>query len=287
MMRTIFFAVAAVYMAGCDVGVYPLDPPPPDMSPQALFDANVYPILGADCGSCHSAAGPSGNLTGFVATSASKGYVTATGFQSLVGDWTQVGAPILRKISGAGGHHGVAPYTADETSKITAWLNAELAVRAGGTTPPPMTGDDSPAAQTVKLTSEWSGCMTLENFTAANMTAWGDMPAENSACKTCHINGEYGQIASDVADSASLSFFKTISTNRYYMAQYFSVDLVNKQMITNTRSLTSVGQGGAPHTEHPRFMLENSTGLAALQAFYNKTMALKTAGTCGAPTLTN
>jgi hypothetical protein len=77
------------------------------------------------------------------------------------------------------------------------------------------------------------------------------------------------------------------------MAQYFSVDLsggvATAKVIINTRSFTGVGQGLAPHVEHPRFNLTNSTGLAALQKFYDATMAAKNAvpTTCGPSTLTN
>jgi hypothetical protein len=131
--------------------------------------------------------------------------------------------------------------------------------------------------------------MTLANFQQAKMTNWGTMRANNSACETCHALGEYGQIASNTDNP----FFTTISTNKYYMAQYFSVDLsggvANAKMIINTRSFTGVGQGLAPHLEHPRFTLTNSTGLTALTTFYNLTMAAKTAtpSGCGPPTLTN
>jgi hypothetical protein len=302
-MRNILLAVTAAGLVGCVGGIDMPNTPPAGNTPppgsvgdggtgpaaqaaRKAFDDNVYPIINAKCIGCHSSAGPSGNLTGFVAPTAADGYVTAVGYQALIGDWTPAGAPILLKIAATGGHHGVSVYTADENSKITTWLNDELQARAGGSTTPPPAGE-SPAEITAKLTSEWSGCMTLANFTAANMVAWGNMRADNSACKTCHIDGEYGNIASDVADATPVSFFKTISTNKYYMAQYFSVDLINKKMIINTRSFTGVGQALAPHTEHPRFNLTNSTGLAALQSFYDKTMAAKTAGTCGPPTLTN
>jgi hypothetical protein len=295
--------VASAWLVGCVGGIegndIPANPPAGTVGDGAgsgaaaqmarsLFDTNVYPIVAAAgrCINCHSSAGAVGNVTGFVAPTATDGYVTAVGYQALVGDWTPTGAPILLKI--AAGHNGQT-YTADEKTKIAAWLSQELTARAssGGTTPMP--GQESPADATVRLTKEWSGCMTQANFVAANMTAWGNMRANNSACKTCHANAEYGQIASDAVNP----FFQTISTNKYYMAQYFSVDLsqgvATAKVIINTKSFTGVGQGLAPHTEHPRFQLQGSTGLAALQKFYDLTMAAKNAvpTTCGPPTLTN
>jgi cytochrome c553 len=255
-----------------------------------LFEDNVYPIVNGKCAACHSAAGASGNVTAFVATTKTDAYVTAVGYQAIVGDWTPTGAPILLKITSPAGHQNLS-YTQDEKDKITAWLAKELESRAGGGGPVTPTGE-SPAEATVRLTKEWSGCMQLANFTAANMKAWGNMNAGNSACKTCHNAGEYGNIA----DNVDNPFFTVISTNKYYMAQYFSADLskgvADAKMIINTRSFTGVGSALAPHIEHPRFTLTGSTGLAALQKFYDLTVAAKakapgTPGACGPSTLTN
>jgi nitrate/TMAO reductase-like tetraheme cytochrome c subunit len=299
-MRNILLAVvAAAGLVGCVGGIdstMPANPPDQGVgggtsgsaaqAARTSFETNVYPIISAQgrCVTCHSSSGPVGNITGFVAPAAANGYVTAVGYQALVGDWTPTGAPILTKI--AAGHNGMS-YTADEQTKITSWLNAELAARAGAGSGSGTPTEESPADATVRLTKEWSGCMTLDNFTKANMIAWGTMRANNSACETCHVDGEYGQIASNVAGP----FFTTISTDKYYMAQYFSVDLSKgvaaAQVIINTRSFTGVGQDLPPHIEHPRFTLQGSTGLTALTAFYNSTMANKKAGTCGPSTLKN
>jgi hypothetical protein len=292
--------VAAAGLVGCVGGIdtptpTPQDPPPGTVGDggkgpaaamaRTMFETNVYPVLAATgrCVNCHALAGPVGNVTGFVAPTVADAYVTAVGFQALVGDWTPTGAPILLKV--AAGHNGQT-YTNDEKAKITAWLNQELTARSGNTGTTPPTGE-SPADATVRLTKEWSGCMTQANFTTANMTAWGNMRANNSRCVSCHGNAEYGQIASDAVNP----FFTVISTNKYYMAQYFSVDLsqgvATAKVIINTKSFDGVRQGIAPHLEHPRFTLIGSTGMAALQKFYDLTMASKTAGTCGPPTLKN
>src|SRR5215831_7230150 len=181
-MRNILLAVvAASGLVGCvggiDTPTVPQNPPPDSVGdggtgPAAqmarqLFETNVYPIISgnARCIQCHSSSGPVGNVTGFVAPTVTDGYVTAVGYQALVGDWTPTGAPILLKI--AAGHNGMT-YTTDEKSKISAWLTQELTARAGQPTGMP-TGE-TPADATVRLTKEWSGCMTLANFTAANMT---------------------------------------------------------------------------------------------------------------------
>lgn len=296
-MRNIFLAVvAATSLLGCVGGIdnsTPTTPPtdgvggggtgPAAQAAKAAFDSDVYPIIQTKCAACHSSAGPSGNVTGFVSPQASDAYTTAASYQAIVGDRTATGAPILTKLDL--GHQNIT-YTADEKTKITNWLAKELEARAGGGTDDGgTTGGESPAAATIRLTKEWSGCMTLTNFQTANMKQWGNMRADDSACKTCHVNGEYGQIAADTDEP----FFTTISTNKYYMAQYFTVDLsagvAAAKVIINTRSFIGVGTALAPHIEHPRFKLEGSTGYQALQKFYDLTVANKAAGTCGPSTL--
>src|SRR5947209_1759203 len=132
----------------------PVDNGPAAMAARMAFDSGVYPIISAAgrCVSCHSAAGTSGNDTGFVGTTAENGYDTAVGYVALVGDLTPAGAPILAKI--AGGHEGQS-YTDNEKSLITTWLSAELTKRSsgggtGGGTGGPPTGE-SPGAATTRL----------------------------------------------------------------------------------------------------------------------------------------
>jgi hypothetical protein len=298
-MRTSLLAVvAAAGLVGCVGGIETSSPPPAGTvgdpgtgngsaaaAAKAAFDADVYPIISRSgaCIGCHSASGAVGNITAFVGVTAAEGYNTAVGYQALVGDWTATGAPILTKV--AAGHQGMA-YSPADKDKITAWLAKEITARTGTGTGSGSSAE-TPAAATIRLTKEWSGCMTLANFTTAKMTAFGNMQANNSACRTCHANGEYGQMASDVA----APFFTVISTNKYYMAQYFSVDLTGgvaaAKIIINTKSFTGVGGALPPHTEHPRFTFAGSAGETALKAFYASTMAAKTAGTCGPSTLTN
>lgn len=298
-MRNILPAVvAAVGLVGCVGGIDSGnggsgdDGPGPDPGAQAAsrqaFNTNVYPIISAAgrCVTCHSIAGPVGNITGFVATSTADGYSTAVGFQSLIGDLTPAGAPLLTKI--AAGHNGQS-YTDDEKTKITAWLTAELAARTGGPPGPP--ASESPGAATLRLSNAFSGCMTLDSFKTANMITFGNLQSNAGACKSCHYNGEYGHIAQDVATSGPGTFFTTITTNRYYFAQYFTVDLsqgvATAKVVMNTKNLTDIGLATAPHTAHGRFTYTNSNAAKALQKFYDLTMTAQTAtpSPCGPPTL--
>jgi hypothetical protein len=133
--------------------------------------------------------------------------------------------------------------------------------------------------------------MDLVNFQTSNMKAWGNVNAGGGGnCKTCHYNGEYGNIA----ENQDTPFFDTISSDKYYMAQYFSVDLsggvATAKVIVNTRSFEGVGKGLAPHQSHPRFDPANNNGMTALLQFYDLTAAAKAAapaGVCGPPKLLN
>ena len=188
-MRNILLAVvAAAGLMGCVGGIDMPSTPPEQgvggggsgsaaVAARKSFDDNVYAIISGKCVGCHSSSGPVGNITGFVAPSATDGYVTATGYQALIGDWTPTGAPILTKIAAG---HNAQTYSDTDKSKIIDWLNLELSARAGGNVTPVQPGEESPADATVRLTKEWSGCMTLANFQAAKMTNWGTMRANNS-----------------------------------------------------------------------------------------------------------
>ncbi len=257
-----------------------------------LYEQDVHPVVAAKCIGCHNASGPVGNITGFVDSNLATAYSTASGYQIVVGDYTPAGAPIITKVTvSPTSPHASLSYSTDEVSKMTAWLNKELEARTGtGPGPGPGPGAETPQAATLRLMQEWSGCMDLANFETANMKAWGNVQAGNSACKTCHNGAEYGMIAS----SQNTPFFDIITSDKYYMLQYFSVDLTtgvaNAKVIVNTRSFVGVAGGIAPHASHPQFDALNNNGMEALNAFYDLTAAAKAAapnGVCGPPKLLN
>jgi hypothetical protein len=110
----------------------------------------------------------------------------------------------------------------------------------------------------------------------------------NQRCSNCHASGDGGFIATP--DSTLM--FDVVSTNKYYMLQYFRVKLdlttlaISKIEI-NMDSFMGVSQGQDPHREHPRFNATTNVGMTALQSFYNSTMAAVTAGNCGPSKLVN
>jgi len=303
-MRTLFALIATAGLVGCVGGIDsmpPTDNPPPGgvggggsgsaaAEAKTLFESNVHPILGAHCQGCHTAGSPQGNITGFYSPDISNAYVTAIGFQAVVGDWTPEGALIVQKIMGPNktASHQPITYSNDELNKITEWLNKELEARGAGQGGG--SGTETAGQVTQRLLEEFSGCMELTNFEAADMRNFGNSQSNEGRCKTCHNAGEYQFVASDT----STPYFDTISQNKYYMLQYFMVDLsmgtAMAKVIVNTRSFDGVGNGLAPHQAHPEFNPDNIAGKQALQNFYDTTMAAKAAapnGICGPKKLTN
>jgi hypothetical protein len=140
-------------------------------------------------------------------------------------------------------------------------------------------GTKQPDAQTIDYKAvfkTWSGCMTLANFTAANMTsAWSNLTtADNKQCVNCHDQGQYNFIASN--DEAA--YFAGLSQHSYFMAMYFTVDPATMKVIVSTSSFKSANT----KVGHPKFNADMNAGITALQAFHASTAA-NTA--CGAPTM--
>lgn len=301
MRKTLLAAIAMASLVGCVGGIEqgsdPLTSPDGDgndngdnpagsdlTAAKTLFDTNVYGIIMAKCsgGACHSDTASGATLTRFVASDATKGWSTATNYQSLVGNFTPTAAPILTKLSTP--HNGLA-YSSDEVTKITTWLTKEVELRQGQTTPTP-TGAESLTQASERVLAEFSGCMTLDDFKTANMAqAWGNMNAQNNQqCENCHATGGEGFVA-----SRNETFMWTVfSERKYFFLQYLTVDLLGgapaAKIIMNQTSFKGVSGGLAPHAEHPTFNSgPNSQGMQALKKFYDSVMAKKTAGTCGAP----
>lgn len=280
--------------------------PNPDSQARKKFEQNVYPIIKspgtmADCSSCHSATGPAGNVTGFVTPDVSDAYATATSYQAIVGNFAPNAAGILTKV--AQGHVGRV-YTQAQIDSITDWLNTEVTERAtgGGGGGTPTGSQETYAAATKRLMNDWSACMTLANFNAANMAqAWGNMQANNGErCAACHSTGGYGFMASGIAttnpNGGPPGMFTVMSTDKYFLPMYYTVDLsdttrdasgklINAKMKFNEESFKGVAQNIAPHVQHPSFNYTNSQGINALKTFYTSTAAAVAAGNCGTPKL--
>lgn len=242
--------------------------PPDDASARELFETEVHPILSRGCIGCHRAGAPAGNVTGFVDPSAQASYDIVVGTRAVVGDFTEAGAPVLTYVTRD--RHQNLTYSTDEIAKIVRWLAAEVDDREP-TGPAPQSRE--------QLIQEWSGCMNLDDFRAANMQAWRTVNTAAGPCERCHNLGEYGHIA-----TVEIDFFPTITEERQYMLQYFTYSAEQNEIVINTRGFEVVASGLAPHEAHPRFDVDNE-GMDALRAFYDLAKQRKLAGTCDPPRL--
>jgi hypothetical protein len=128
-----------------------------------------------------------------------------------------------------------------------------------------------------QLVSEWSGCMTLEEFNLAKMTDWGTLVGGSGQdCAGCHFNGYEGFMA----DRDATNMFNGVTTVKQFMLHYFSPDVANHKMVKNTTGFTAVANG---YMNHPRFDPVNNAGMTALGTFYTETMLHVTNHTCGPP----
>ncbi|MBA3817704.1 MAG: hypothetical protein H0X17_02335 [Deltaproteobacteria bacterium] len=306
-MRTLLVLIASVGLVGCvgDVetgsNVDPADPTDDgndnDDNPaggnlnaaRQLFDTTVYTVINQKCtgGACHSEAATGTTLTRFVAADATKGWEVAVGYQALVGNFAASAAPILTMIKP--GHKDVV-YAPDEEQKIVAWLDAEVAARNGQPVGPAPTGGETLSQATERVLSAFAGCMTYENFQAANMSqAWGGMEAQNNQnCDNCHTTGAEGFLASRQPQF----MYDVVSTKKYYFLQYFTVNLTmgaaTAKVELNKSSFLGVANGQDPHREHPRFNALENAGMTASRKFYDATMLrVNTAGVCAPRKLDN
>ena len=284
-MRHLFaVALGTMLAAGCmgDVGDTGMNPGGGDdtMDPggggegKALYVANVHPIMNrCSGGACHSSDAVSAALGKFYMMDASAGYDKMTQSPTIIGSGNQAYssiAPIITKIEA--GHQAVT-YSTDEKAKISTWLAKEVEER---TTMTP-TGPPPPDPKEVLRT--FSGCLTIEDFTAAQMTQkWSTLAAQNNQkCLNCHQGG----IAGFVVSTDPALYFQLVTEQSAQLLKYFTVDssVTPAKVIINTGSFMNAGVTLAGH---PRFDPTTNAGMTALKAWYDLAIAK---GTCGAPTI--
>lgn len=284
-MRLLTFVTAVLFATGCVGGVDEQDQPPPAPDSgsgggggmaKALYTGTVHPTMLAKCSGagCHAQPGATG-IYGFALPDADASYAQVTSVPTLVGTYTAASARLVTKIDGS---HNALTYTSDELAKITAWLTAEATERSDSGEPPPV----DPIA---KL-AEWTGCMSLENFTTADMKVWGTMNATtNQRCADCHAAGLYAfYTGNGQAGENEENFFTAITTQKDFLLKYFTVDATGN-VIVNTSAFQNAGVALPDDTNHPAFNPTTNVGMTALTQFSDLTKARQTAGTCDPPRL--
>ena len=202
------------------------DAAPPDTSElssaQALFEANVRPIVTATCGAagCHGTQDPA-----FISAQPTDAYATINMHRdALYPGYESAGSPLI--LNGTGGGHHLADFSADDLSAIQAWL-AQEAIDAGG-------GPVTASAMAI-----WSGCMKLEQWDALNVASlWADKDAQGQGdCDACHNLGADGFIASN----QSQRVFDVITQSPALMPSYFTLSASGQEVVVNRARLETVG----------------------------------------------
>ncbi len=255
-------------VAGVDAGT--AEPPPPGdlATARALFEANVAPVVTANCSSagCHGggAAPPFGDLNPL------NQYDKMISQRDLV--FAGNLAPDSRLIfQGTTGHQGAPVFSTDDLDAISAWLALEkLEADAGGEV-------------VVSPLAEFSGCMTLANFEASNMAdEWANKNAQGQGdCDACHNLGADGFMASN-QDARMFSYISGEATkSAQFMPSYFTLDATGTSVVINRARLERVGSQLSPNENHGAFDLDpNEDAVLALETFF---LATQNNPACGPP----
>ncbi len=266
-------------VAGCTGTYQPIDPdriPDGDgegggemTAAERLFQDQVRPILSRKCAACHTTAA-AGVQPKFLGQGESSYYDEIVRYPSVTGNFDAGLAGILIKI--AAGHYAVI-YSAGEQEALAAWLAAEALARGDGDDDG--TVDQPPA---VNALAEFSGCMSLDDWTLSNMARWADKETEQDGpCQTCHDDG----LARFFAGPDGTEMF---SMHRYelYVIGFFTVKVDpdgTQEVVPALAKLRRMGSGNF----HPRYQTdqEGDAEFAALAQFHQLTLARKENGQCG------
>jgi hypothetical protein len=122
-------------------------------------------------------------------TTAANAYESIVGFTSVVGNFTETGAPLYAKVVPSGPHQGVT-YTARRADQDQGLARRRGEPSATAPNPGPTPGPETPAQATARLISEWSGCLKLEDFTGNNFGGrWSNKGSNGGNCEQCHTSG--------------------------------------------------------------------------------------------------
>ncbi len=279
-------ALALVLGSACVGSINPMpgdDEPDPDPDPDASaarlqFDSDVAPLLSAACASCHvGAVDAAGDVSyNFLGNTAVAGYYTAvTNDASVTGGFD----PGLANLVNKGQHdNGSArAWTQIEKDAITEWLLTEAEERGIDLDPEPPVSP-TPATSREAL-AQWSGCMTIDDWTTSLVYQWADKGSDRGQCMSCHNQGAGGYYASNDEN-------EMFEMNRYeiYLTTFFTAAPVNVsdpsqgyQILLNESKL----RAKANAVGHPSYNPDGGNQMQYLRNFYDLTKARITAGTCG------
>jgi hypothetical protein len=241
----------------------------------------VYGILTVTCGAsgCHNAQSPGPNAPAFVSQTtpqldAFAAWTLITSMPAVVGSFGTNAAILSLPASG----HDGATFRADQITTITNWLALERAWRTRGS---------GSGSGSVDLLAQWSGCMQLADFEAADVApAFASIQtSDGGTCAVCH-SANSGFVVGNASN-----VFASISDYREYLSEFFIVDTSASpnRIVVNTAYFELAAAGGVDGM-HPTWNPTNNAGMTALNEFYNLTLAHldgTAAPACGPSTLSD
>lgn len=159
--------------------------PPVGPGAQAYFEANVFPTLNADCGTCHGPVPTSGAPVLLAATATASYTVITTYAPSLLA------TPENSRLVQHGAHTGPALTPAQNTT-VSEWLMMEVEERGlvGGP-------DDPPVGLTLsEALDEFAKCMDLVLWSETMDNMVNQQTANAGNCGGCHSSGDGGAFLS-------------------------------------------------------------------------------------------
>ncbi len=253
------------------------DGPDPVSAARTAFDTSVAPMLTGACASCHTGAIDTTPLK-FLGSSGVDGY-----YAGIIAEPSVNGGfdPGLANMLNKGEHDGgnARAWAQTEKDAITEWLLTEADERGIDLdpTPPPPTGTTPTTSR--EALAQWSGCMSIDDWTTSQAYTWADKGSERGQCMSCHNQGAGGFYAN--ANDAEM-----FEMNRYeiYITTFFTAAPVNVadpslgyQVLLNEQKL----RAKANATGHPGYNPDGGESMGNIREFYDLTMARKAAGLCG------
>lgn len=239
-----------------------VDASAPAMTARQLFDAEVAPVLGGSCATCHAGTPPTTGPT-FLGAGGSSYYGALLADPRFVNNDPQ-DSLLLTK----GAHEGPG-LTVGQGNAIGAWLAQEVVERGASLPPPPTTSTDQAANELQKF----ANCMALTDFNSSGMTDVHNQQVQGGDnCASCHSTGAYVLLGNDT--DATFAALKTMPYLLKLAVAATNPDGSFKDVIASNRFIDRGLELG-----HPQFQMSGNRK-TAISDFFTLTYTKYKAGSC-------
>jgi len=250
--------------------------PPVGPGAQAYFEANVFPTLNADCGTCHGAV-PTSGAPQLLAATSSAAYTVITNYTPSI-----LAMPDNSNLVLHGAHTGPA-LTPDQLTVVSNWLVMEVEERGLVGNP------EDPPVDTLTLAEaldEFALCMDLTLWSTTMENLDNQQTANAGNCSGCHTSGDGGAwISQNLEESFLMNqqfpYIKRLVTGTVDENGGFAGLLASRRF--QNKGLEAASCNPELENCHPVYNL-NPDNLAGYEQFVNDTLAkLDAEGLCTTP----